>query len=70
MATTTPRENPLGGSNKMVALREAAEHLGVPRRTFEKNWRAWGLKASFYGRRWHFRVRDLDHFIDRNEAGR
>lgn len=65
---TAPREKSLGGSNKSLPLRQAAEYLGVPVRTFEKNWRAWGLIASFYGRRYHFRIRDLDHFIESNRV--
>ncbi len=58
------RKHSLGGSNKLLALRQAADYLGVPVRTFEKHWRDWGLAGYLYGRRWHFRIRDLEHWLE------
>ena len=62
------RKHTIGGSAKLLPLMQAADYIGVPYRTFEKNWRGWGLVAYRYGRRYHFRIRDLEHWLDQRRA--
>ena len=45
----------IGGSNKMISLRDTAELLDVPVSTLYKRWRAFGLTAYRIGRSLKFR---------------
>ncbi len=58
----------LGGSNKMLTAKQAAEKLNVSRSTFYKRWRAWGLSAHRVGQQLRFRERDLENWIDKHRA--
>lgn len=58
----------LGGSNKMLTLRETAEFLGVPHTSLQANWRKWDLPAHRVGKRVQFRVRDLELWLDQHKA--
>jgi excisionase family DNA binding protein len=58
----------IGGSNKIVTMREAAEYLAVPYETFRRRWQAWGIKGSKIGKRVQFRLRDLDDYVDKHPA--
>jgi excisionase family DNA binding protein len=55
----------IGGSNKLISLRETAERIDVPTSTLYKQWRAWGLEAYRIGRALKFRERDIEAWIDR-----
>lgn len=59
----------IGGSNKLLTTREAAEYLALPSvRTLQDNWKKWGIPAAKFGRGLKFRVRDLDSFVARREV--
>jgi excisionase family DNA binding protein len=55
----------LGGSNKMISLRETAGRLDVPVSTLYKRWQEWGLRAYRIGRALKFRERDIEAWLDR-----
>lgn len=53
-----------GGSNLLLAPKDAAARLGVSRKTLDRNWRDWGLKRIVLSARAvRFRERDLENFI-------
>lgn len=58
----------LGGSNRWLSLRHAAEALDVPERRLRDNWKAWGMPASKFGRALHFRERDLLAWAETRKA--
>lgn len=57
-----------GGSNALLTLKETAEYLNVNHRTFEAQWRSWGLTAHRVGRGLRFRVRDIERWLEQNKA--
>lgn len=58
----------IGGSNRLLTTREAAEYLSVPLKTLQTRWRDWELPALRVGRGLRFRERDLEGWLDRNQA--
>jgi excisionase family DNA binding protein len=62
------RYGTLGGSNRMLSVREVAEILGIPERTVRDKWREWGLTAYRIGKHLRWRERDVHAWIDRNAA--
>jgi excisionase family DNA binding protein len=55
----------IGGSNKLISLKDTAAMLDVPTSTLYKQWQNWGLKAYRVGRALKFRERDIDAWLDR-----
>ena len=55
----------IGGSNKLISLKDTAAMLDVPESSMYKNWRMWGLKAYRVGRSLKFRERDIEAWLDR-----
>jgi excisionase family DNA binding protein len=55
----------IGGSNKLISLKDTAAMLDVPESSMYKNWRTWGLKAYRVGRSLKFRERDVEAWLDR-----
>ena len=55
----------IGGSNRLVGCREAAEFLSVPERTLRENWRRWGMPGYKVGRAIRFRERDLEIWLEK-----
>lgn len=58
----------VGGSNKLVSMRDAAERLGYSYVWFSRQYRGWGLKSVRIGRKVMFTERDLDAFVDRRRG--
>jgi excisionase family DNA binding protein len=58
----------IGGSNQLFTLDETARFLGVHPKTLYKNWRKWGLKGIQVGRAIKFRDRDVEAWLQENEA--
>jgi hypothetical protein len=54
----------LGGSNRLVSMREASEYLNVSYKRFCANRESWGIPGVPVGARIKIRVRDLDAFIE------
>jgi excisionase family DNA binding protein len=50
----------IGGSNRLIGCKEAAEFLSIRERTLRENWRRWGLTAHKVGRPIRFRERDIE----------
>jgi excisionase family DNA binding protein len=59
----------LGGSNRLLDMHEAAAYLAVPYSSLRRYRSRWGLRSVHVGRSVKFRLRDLDAFIERHEAG-
>ena len=57
----------IGGSNRLIGCKEAAEFLSIPERTLRENWRRWGLTAHKVGRAIHFRERDIETWLAVNK---
>jgi excisionase family DNA binding protein len=55
----------IGGSNRLIGCREAAEYLSVPERTVRDNWQRWGLLGYKVGRAIRFRERDVEAWLER-----
>ena len=53
----------IGGSNRMLNMRETAEFLGVPYKSLQANWRRWEVPAYRIGKRLQFRERDLETWL-------
>jgi excisionase family DNA binding protein len=53
---------------ELLTLTEAAAAVKVPRRTLQKYWRPWGLKAIQTGRTYKFRRSDIAAWITANET--
>jgi excisionase family DNA binding protein len=49
----------LGGSNKLLTTREAADLLNIRYRALLENWRSWGLQPYKIGVELRFRERDI-----------
>lgn len=58
----------IGGSNRMLSAEQTAKFLGVHTTTLYRNWRYWGLKAYRVGNALKFRERDVENWLDMNEA--
>ena len=56
----------IGGSNRLIGCKEAAEFLSIPERTLRENWRRWGLTAHKVGRAIRFRERDIEAWLQKN----
>ncbi len=54
----------IGGSNRLIGTAELAAFLGVPVRTVQEEWRAWGLPGHKIGRYVKFRERDSERWLD------
>jgi len=59
----------LGGSNRLIGVRETAERLDVPVSTLYKHWREWQLTAYRVGRALKFRERDIEIWLERQRVG-
>ncbi|WP_431933738.1 helix-turn-helix domain-containing protein [Nonomuraea jabiensis] len=51
-----------------MSVQEVADYLGVPKTTVYDRWRAWGLKAHKVGRALRFRERNVESWLERQEA--
>jgi excisionase family DNA binding protein len=58
----------IGGSNRLISLKDTAEFLDVPVSTLYKRWRAFGLTAYRVGRSIKFRERDIEAWLDRQRV--
>jgi excisionase family DNA binding protein len=58
----------IGGSNKYIPAKEAAEFLGVHPDTLYRKWQEWGIPGVRIGTRLKFRVRDLEEWLRKQEA--
>lgn len=52
-----------GGSNRLISPEQAAERIGVSRKTVYRRWREWGFRNRPVGRLIRFPERDVDNFI-------
>jgi excisionase family DNA binding protein len=59
----------LGGSNRLIGVRETAARLDVPVSTLYKQWREWQLTAYRVGRALKFRERDIEVWLERQRVG-
>jgi excisionase family DNA binding protein len=55
----------LGGSNRLIGVRETAARLDVPVSTLYTHWREWQLTAYRVGRALKFRERDIEVWLER-----
>jgi len=58
----------LGGSNRLIGVRETAARLDVPVSTLYKHWREWQLTAYRVGRALKFRERDIEVWLERQRV--
>jgi excisionase family DNA binding protein len=58
----------LGGSNRLIDVRETAARLDVPVSTLYKHWREWKLTAYRVGRALKFRERDIKAWLERQRV--
>ena len=58
----------LGGSNRLIGVRETAVRLDVPVSTLYKHWREWKLTAYRVGRALKFRERDIEAWLERQRV--
>ncbi len=58
-----------GGSNVLLTPDEAANALGVSKRTLMDSYRRWGIPVVRVGKHIRFRTRALEQWIDANEEG-
>jgi excisionase family DNA binding protein len=58
----------LGGSNRLIGVRETAARLDVPISTLYKHWRDWQLTAYRVGRALKFRERDIEVWLERQRV--
>jgi excisionase family DNA binding protein len=66
--TTAGVATRLGGSNRLIGVRETAAHLDVPVSTLYKHWREWQLTAYRVGRALKFRERDIEVWLERQRV--
>ena len=66
--TTVGVATTLGGSNRLIGVRETAERLDVPVSTLYKHWREWQLTAYRVGRALKFRERDIEAWLERQRV--
>ncbi|MEU6389995.1 helix-turn-helix domain-containing protein [Streptomyces sp. NPDC046939] len=55
-----------GGSNVLLTPAQAAEVLGVSKRTLMDSYRRWGIPIVRVGKHVRFRTRALEQWIDAN----
>jgi excisionase family DNA binding protein len=55
----------IGGSNRVLSMREAADYLGVSYKRFAASYKGWSIACHRIGGRVKFRERDLEWFLDR-----
>jgi excisionase family DNA binding protein len=67
-SSTTRLPARIGGSNRLISLKDAAEFLDVPVSSMYKNWKRWGLTAYQVGRSLKFRERDVEAWLDRQRV--
>jgi excisionase family DNA binding protein len=53
----------IGGSNRMLTMRQTAEFLGVAHKTLTMSWRSWELPGYRIGGCIKFRERDLEAWL-------
>jgi excisionase family DNA binding protein len=58
----------VGGSNKLLSIKETAEYLSISERTLRNHFRTWGIPAHKVGRAIRFRMRDIESFLERNKT--
>jgi hypothetical protein len=58
----------VGGSNRMLNMRETAEFLGVPYKSLQGSWYRWELPGIRIGKRVQFRERDLEAWLAKRPA--
>lgn len=66
--TALPRATRLGGSNKMLTVREVAELLSVSPDTIYDKWREWDLTGYHIGKHLRFREREVEAWITAQAA--
>ena len=66
--TTAGVATRLGGSNRLIGVRETAARLDVPVSTLYKHWREWQLTAYRVGRALKFRERDIEVWLERQRV--
>jgi excisionase family DNA binding protein len=66
--TTAEVATRLGGSNRLIGVRETAARLDVPVSTLYKHWREWQLTAYRVGRALKFRERDIEVWLERQRV--
>lgn len=54
---------PLGGSNRLLTMRQSAERLGISYTTFKRRYQEWQLQPHQLGQRKQFLERDIEYFI-------
>lgn len=58
----------IGGSNKMISVKELAERLAISTDTIYDEWRSWGLPAYRIGKHLRFREREIEAWVDQQAA--
>jgi excisionase family DNA binding protein len=58
----------IGGSNRLLSCDDLAELLGVPKRTAQGYWRAWGLPVYKAGKALRFKERDVMAWLESRRA--
>ena len=58
----------LGGSNRVLTMREAADFLRLPYKTFARSYKGWGISYFNQGRFVYFRERHLIAYIESRET--
>jgi excisionase family DNA binding protein len=58
----------IGGSNRLIGVPELSAFLGVPERTVQAKWRAWGLPGYHVGKYVKFRERDVASWLETRAA--
>lgn len=53
-----------GGSNRMLSMRDAAEHMGVKYLTLAGKYKEWHIPHYRFGRLVQFRERDLETWME------
>lgn len=57
----------IGGSNRILTMREAAGYVGMSYYRFARHYRSdWRIPCYRVGGRVNFRERDLESFLDQN----
>lgn len=54
----------IGGSNKLISMREAADFLGLSYKGFAASYKAMRIPCFKVGRSVKFRIRDLESWLE------
>lgn len=54
----------IGGSNKLLTMKESAEYLRRSYKNYASSYKRWGIPAHRIAGRVYFRTRDLESFLD------